>query len=66
MLLKNNMFHNFYSQNVSLQPYFQLMIMNNDFRVGMEFQVTETQNGRIVANHYIEPTEAKQNIVVFD
>ena len=66
MLLKNNMFHNFYSQNVSLQPYFQLMIMNNDFRVGMVFEVTETRIGRIIANHYIEPIEAKQKIVVID
>ena len=66
MLLKNNMFHNFYSQNVSLQPYFKLILMNNDFRIGMVFEITETQNGRLVANHYIEPTESKQKIVVID
>jgi len=65
-LLKNNMFHNFYSQNVSLQPYFLMTMMNNDFRVGMEFQVTQTQKGRIVAHHYIEPYEGKQKIVEFD
>lgn len=60
------MFHNFYSQKVSLQRYFKLILMNNDFRVGMVFQVTETQNGRMIAHHYIEPIDAKQKIVVVD
>jgi hypothetical protein len=60
------MFHNFYSQKVSLQRYFKLILMNNDFRVGMIFQVTETQSGRMVAHHYIEPIESKHKIVVID
>jgi len=40
--------------------------MNNDFRVGMEFQVTETQNGKVIAHHYIEPYEGKQKIFGYD
>jgi hypothetical protein len=40
--------------------------MNNDFRVGLVFQITETQSGRMVAHHYIEPIDAKHKIVVID